>query len=86
MTATNDWQPATVTTSATTVIRNRYHSTTELKEAWRIPKFLTLMEAHVEFELEFPTSCLNRAWLARPCKVARPRPCTLLPLERQHLI
>ncbi|KDP35759.1 hypothetical protein JCGZ_10839 [Jatropha curcas] len=35
------------------MIRNRYHSTIDLKEAWRTPKFLTLMEAHVEMDLKF---------------------------------
>ncbi|KDP20244.1 hypothetical protein JCGZ_09785 [Jatropha curcas] len=36
------------------MIQIRYHSTIELKEAWRTPKFLTLMEAHVEMESEIP--------------------------------
>ncbi|KDP29968.1 hypothetical protein JCGZ_19113 [Jatropha curcas] len=36
------------------MIRNRYHSTIDLKEAWRTPKFLTLMEPHVEMESEIP--------------------------------
>ncbi|KDP20293.1 hypothetical protein JCGZ_08254 [Jatropha curcas] len=36
------------------MIRNRYHSTIDLKEAWRTPKLLTLMEPHVEMESEIP--------------------------------
>ncbi|KDP45148.1 hypothetical protein JCGZ_17480 [Jatropha curcas] len=36
------------------MIRIRYHSTIELKEAWGASKFLTLMEAHVEMEYEIP--------------------------------
>ncbi|KDP31550.1 hypothetical protein JCGZ_15205 [Jatropha curcas] len=49
------------------IIRNHYHSTIDLKEAWRTPKFLTLMEAHVEMESEIPAMACPR-----PCYVSTP--------------
>ncbi|KDP34581.1 hypothetical protein JCGZ_12210 [Jatropha curcas] len=49
------------------LIRNGYHSNIELEEAWGTPKFLILMEAHVELEPEFPAYGMPRHSLPLLC-------------------
>ncbi|KDP30878.1 hypothetical protein JCGZ_16141 [Jatropha curcas] len=52
----------------------RYHSTIELKEALRAPKFLTLMGAHVELDPEFPAYGMPRqCYVSTPVQGGKPQ-------------
>ncbi|KDP36176.1 hypothetical protein JCGZ_08820 [Jatropha curcas] len=56
------------------MIRNGYHSNIEPKEAWGTPKFLTLMEAHVELEPEFPAYGMPRqCYVSTPVQGGTPK-------------